>query len=474
MDKKTLTTLAGVMILLIILVFAVDTLMGGLPGSVETLYVQEEGEVAAAESRISRDRAQVENLLAQEKDFLAPFADRESWTPRLDQARQEITEMKAILEERAQPLMAKNDSEDAQMLQDHLYRIRSGRTAALKESGAVAKRAADLIRFKEERPAMVEKALQDFKAMDLSALAALRTTATQASSDWPEKKADITTRMAVFLELELQAAQSHAFVVAENKKSDGEVDFDKLVNHCEALNKGKTSFVQSRDNITSLLGQLYVSWDKILEDMEIREGAEVVFYHTYKLIKVDRENKSASENKVQQVSKELYLRHEKDLGMTLESKAKGFYDFEAVKKTSPPGYNYVGNSHYGRWEQRSGGSFWIFYGQYAFMRNLFWGSSYYHPVSRTSWNGYRTSRDQGRTYYGRDSSGRSQYGSKGTMAQTKYKGSKYTSKGGYAGTQFKRSGGSYRGSKYASKSSRSSSSRSFSSSSRSSRSSGGK
>jgi hypothetical protein len=474
MDKKTLTTLSGVLILLIVLVFAVDSLMGGLPGSVEALYEQESAEVGSAEATLERSRSQVNGLLEREPDFLSPISEREDWRDRLARAAAELKEAKELLAERARPLMEKNDSEDAQMLQDFLYRIRNGRVHAVKEAVAVTRRADDLVRFKEERPAMVEKAMEDFRAMDPSTLAPLKAQAAQAAADWPEKKADIEERMKVFDTLLTQAAESHAFLAEENKKADDEVDFDKLANHCEALEKARIAFLQSRDSLTDLLGQLFVSWDKILADMEIREGYEVDFYHTYKFIKVNREDKTEEETQVQQVSKEFYLRHENDLGMTLESKPKGLYDFEAVKQTTPPGYTYVGNPHYGKWEHRSGGSFWVFYGQYAFMRDLFWGPSYYHPISRTQWEGYRTAREQGRTYYGRDNTGRSVYGSKGTLARTKYAGSKYSTKGGYAGTQFKKSGGSYRGSRYATKSSRSSSSRSFFSGSRSSRSSGGK
>ena len=56
---------------------------------------------------------------------------------------------------------------------------------------------------------------------------------------------------------------------------------------------------------------------------------------------------------------------------------------------------------YGRWEQRGGQSFWVFYGQYALMRDLMgWGG---RTIYRNDYDDYRTSRDQRRPYYGRRS-----------------------------------------------------------------------
>ncbi len=65
-----------------------------------------------------------------------------------------------------------------------------------------------------------------------------------------------------------------------------------------------------------------------------------------------------------------------------------------------PGSHLVGNPRYGEWRQGSGGSFWQFYGQYALMRDLFFGpSTYYHRdwYPNRGWSYYG---DVGRHYYG--------------------------------------------------------------------------
>ena len=81
MDRKTMMTLVGGIVALMILVVAVDSLMGGLPGTVRTLYEQETSELEAAGARLSQDRKKVEALVSRESDFLKAIEVREVWWP---------------------------------------------------------------------------------------------------------------------------------------------------------------------------------------------------------------------------------------------------------------------------------------------------------------------------------------------------------------------------------------------------------
>jgi hypothetical protein len=71
------------------------------------------------------------------------------------------------------------------------------------------------------------------------------------------------------------------------------------------------------------------------------------------------------------------------------------------KSAQGAGSHLVGNPRYGSWQRNSSGqSFWVFYGQYALMRDLFFrrGPYYYsdwYPNRRWSYYG-----DVGRNYYG--------------------------------------------------------------------------
>ncbi len=84
------------------------------------------------------------------------------------------------------------------------------------------------------------------------------------------------------------------------------------------------------------------------------------------------------------------------LGMELANKKNG-----VVSKTvAPAGYSqYVGNPKYGRWTERSGGSFWEFYGKFAFMNSMF--HMFSSPARYGYYNDYRRNyASSGRTYRG--------------------------------------------------------------------------
>ena len=130
----------------------------------------------------------------------------------------------------------------------------------------------------------------------------------------------------------------------------------------------------------------------LLEDMREEGRFFTDYYHKYKVIQGDRQRVTAWI----EVPESVYRKYESFLGMALAAKSD-----KGVNNTPhPAGYHYVGNPNYGRWDNRGGSSFWVFYGQYALMRDLMgWGG---RSIQQADYNDYRTSRDRGRPYYGRN------------------------------------------------------------------------
>ena len=164
----------------------------------------------------------------------------------------------------------------------------------------------------------------------------------------------------------------------------------------------------------------------ILYDMDYDEAADK-YQHQYRVI-YQPEGKDTLLEKTTDwlpVSASYFDEHVNDMGMALVTKTDGVVE----KKTSPPGYNnYVGNEKYGHWERRSdGSSFWAFYGQYAFMRSMFGYG--YGPIYYGGWNDYRRNyAPYGRTYYGRNSNGGTQFGTGGTHTSQTNTASRWSSK----------------------------------------------
>jgi hypothetical protein len=183
--------------------------------------------------------------------------------------------------------------------------------------------------------------------------------------------------------------------------------------------------------------------DKVIIDMRSTSG---VYALKYKIIT----NGKSVETNWTTVDKATYTKHKEHLGMTVYSKPAGVLPEDATVIASPPGYNYVGNQRYGRWDRRNGQSFWVFYGQYSLMRDVFWGRGMYRPIYRSEYRGYRSNIRSRRAYYG----AKKQYGTAKAIKSPKYSKSSYAKKrassGGYSGSKYsgsKRSGG-YRGSRY--------------------------
>ncbi len=167
---------------------------------------------------------------------------------------------------------------------------------------------------------------------------------------------------------------------------------------------------------------VYPQYSVVLEDMDKSGTFFKSYHHRYKILYGEEpsgeqvpENPAAGEPAAgepaagepglafrtgmrdwTEVSRKFYDRHQPLLGMVVLAKGE---DGKTAQSNYPPGYQYVGNSRYGRWRtDRRGSSFWEFYGKYALFSTLLGGSS--RPIYRSDYDSYRSYRGQGRPYYG--------------------------------------------------------------------------
>ncbi len=103
----------------------------------------------------------------------------------------------------------------------------------------------------------------------------------------------------------------------------------------------------------------------------------------------------------------LVERYEAYVGMVVASKTSDG-KLSGYGQAHPPFYQHVGHRPYGFW---SPGGFWIWYGQYSFMRNMLGR----HQISRRDYGSYVGSRSRGRPYYGPLVRGRPTFGARGSV-----------------------------------------------------------
>ncbi|MFQ5796082.1 MAG: hypothetical protein ACE5JP_13680 [Candidatus Bipolaricaulia bacterium] len=136
-------------------------------------------------------------------------------------------------------------------------------------------------------------------------------------------------------------------------------------------------------------------------------------YHKYKLIN----GTQVEETDWVEVDEEDFEDYFDSLGMTIVTKPYGHYEEERLEEATPPGMEYVGNPQYGEWRRDDEGrSFWLWYGQYAFMRTLLWGPGFYRPYYHSDWRTWHTDYRGRRPYYGTDVNNPT-YGTRGSTVQ---------------------------------------------------------
>ena len=156
----------------------------------------------------------------------------------------------------------------------------------------------------------------------------------------------------------------------------------------------------------------------ILHDMDAEGTFSYTYYHQYQLIVGNDENIESELTEWIEVSEEEFNKYVNDMGMEIAARDS---TGTLTKSVAPPGYNnYIGNRRYGSWHSSGGQSFWVFYGQYAFMSSMFRLATW--PVNRGYYDGWRGSTG---TYYG---PGGTYYGTSSAYNQTRNTSSTWNSK----------------------------------------------
>jgi hypothetical protein len=474
-DKKaTYLIFAAVLMGMLILVL----ISRGLNESTKALYDVEAGSINKNEGALRKDLQAIEQALVQHAPL---FTDVQPlWKPLMAQATEKMGAARQHLEKAGTWVEADDDALSDQIVAE-ITALKKETTYARSVVNVIRKEVVRRTDFAQHRAARVAAAGEKMSSLTPDALEPLRLKVEAASADWPNQRTYLETELADLREASTRAAPYLARIQEENAKPEAQINWPRLISDVTDLETIAESADGRRRNLLSECDQLYVSWDKILTDMEIEEGAEVTFFHTYKKVTVavkDAAGESVSHTEKTErvkVDKATFEKYKKDLGMVVASKPLGKFDREAEQTPQPAGYGYMcpssqQHNRYGEWRRdENGASFWSWYGKYAFMSALFGGlrGRVYAPY----YDDYRYHRSRGQTYYGsggsvfgrggsrgiggtgsllRNGTGQ-RYGTGGSETRKTYGNtSKYLRTGGFKSSRYVRSGGSYRGSRYSS------------------------
>jgi hypothetical protein len=457
---KFLAVLLGV--LMVAILFAG---LDGLPREVRAQISTERSALDAAKAQLAADKDEVTREVAADPALFQGVMASRQWPGQLAQDDAVLQSAARDMDELTR-LDKANKKSDRQRVESLLLHERGLREQAVNGAGAVRKDAAHWVDMKKRLPETVQAMDRDYKTIHSFDFTPVVSTVQKAEGDWPQKKADLESRLATMKaaiaqddELWNRTADSRKAAAAGDL---AHVEFGSLISAADALHTSAADLPAKATEVKALTGQLYNSWDKMLVDMETRGiGADRSYDQKIRTVTTHLADASAktgevtSDEKWVVVPQSTYKAEEKDLGMAIEHKAAGQYDSEADRVPQPAGFAYiappsVGSNQYGYWNHSGGQSFWVFYGQYALLRDLLWNHNY-RPLPPYEYDGYYSSRRMGQTYYGRDeAAGGSRYGTAGSATKERYSGSSYAKSGGFKDSQFASKSGGYRDSKFSS------------------------
>jgi hypothetical protein len=463
MSRSQLRIAAVILIVLIVVVAA--SALDHLPGSLRAQIDAERAALATAQTQLGTTRSQVAGEVQSDPDLFNALPFGQQWPDHFSQAENELRSASRDVDDLVR-LEKRNRHSDKQEVETLLSHEKKFRTQALADASGVQNDAAHWIDASSHLPQQIPGMERNYQAIHAFDLAPVTAAVQRAETDWPEKKSDLEARLASERAIVTQAdAQWQSTAEARRKAAAGTLsgaDAAALLGVEDSLETSAADLPKKADELKTLSSQLYISWDKLLVDMRARgEGNAREYDQQIRTVRTRLADAAAKTGDVSSdeqwaiVPKSTYDAMRNDLGMAIEHKPAGKFDYESEHVAQPAGMAYVappsqGSNQYGYWDHRDGRDFWVFYGQYALLRDLL-SNHDYRPFDRYEWEDYRNYHNRGQTYYGHDSSSDApKYGSQGTATQSRYSSSSYAQSGGFRDSQYASKSGGYRDSQYAS------------------------
>lgn len=449
MSKGGLRFLATVLTtgILVVPFLGLDDLPRGLQRSIDA----ERKAYTEARATIQRARGSVEQDLRAEPALFRAHSMNTVFPERLRKAEGSLAaadrDMAALA--RLREANRRGDRAEAERL---LKQEQSERSAAQSEATAIEAEARRWVDLKRNLPQTLEQMRADADALRAADLSQVTGVVQKAQIDWPEKKADLQSRLDALRAMPGEAERIWQQTEPQRRLAAAgdyaNLDAGALISGVVSLHNARAALPARTEELRSLAGQLYDSWDKVLVDLDTEGmGGSRAYREKIRTIRTHYDAPGTKDPRVStneqwvEVSRPQYAAVEKNLGMAIEHKAAGRYDTEAERTAQPPGFAYMAppgqeRNQYGYWDHRGGQSFWVWYGQYALMRDLLFNRDYRAPDTR-EWENYRSSQRRGQTYYGRDETTQApRYGTTGSATQSRYSGSTYARRGGFSDSKY--------------------------------------
>ena len=413
MDRRSLGALAVILILLMVIVASAG--LDNLPRQLHQSVTAATAHLPADRTALDQNRAFIERAVHDEPVLFQTKAAL--WHARLDQDRSRLDASAANLAS-LQQLAKTNRRTDSAKVEKSLAEFDSLRKGAVSDASQVHDEAQRWLDDKHALPKRLDAMRASYDALNTFDIDAATATVHKAMTDWPDKRADLESRVDGLKKLqsdgrEVWESSAKLRSAAEENQLAGP-DYASLFSAADRLDSLAHQLPDSVGPLNALAGQLYVSWNKQLADLDeedLREKLRIV--RTRFPDATLTGGQTTTEEKWQPVDRAQFRDARREVGMTIEHKPAGKYDSEAEHSVQPPAFAYIappGQSNaYGGWTS----GVWHWLPEYLILSQLLHASR--GPVLLNDYEAYRSARSRGEIFYGRNDEFRPRWSPRGGL-----------------------------------------------------------
>src|ERR1700689_2137634 len=311
---------------IVLAVMAVVPFLGldDLPRSTRSAIDSERSALASAAAKVQRAKDQVGSELQSDADIFRSVPASQQWPVTLAGA-QTVLQSANRDAQQLDALEKQNRRGDRQEAEKLLADERQLRTSALRQATSVQNEASHWVDLKRHLPDDLQQMARDYQTIHTFDLTALDTTVQPAETDWPQKKPDLDARAASVKQLEARGEQIWQSSAEERRLAAANdfahLNFGALGSDADALKAAAADLPRQSNEIATLTGQLYTSWDKLLVDMRQHGHTDEQEIRTVTTPLPDATAKpgaTTSDDRWVEVSRSAYQAMRNDLGMAIE------------------------------------------------------------------------------------------------------------------------------------------------------------
>lgn len=477
MNRRSLGIIAIVLVLLMVIIATAG--LDNLPRQLRSQVTAANTKLNADRTAYEQNRQWIEQEIRTEPDLFGTKAA--AWRMQLDQDRNKLAAAATALAA-LQPIVKANRRADADKVTRGLSEFETSARQPLDDEAQIRTEAEHWLTWKRELPQRADAMRASYDTVKSFDFAAATPTVQKAMTDWPAKKDDLQSRLDALKKVQADGEQvwdSAAPLRAKiEDKQLAAFDYAAFFTDADKLDADAKQLKSESSSLNTLAGQLYTSWDRVVENVEHHNGYEEkirTVRTTYPDATLANGQVSTDDQWVN-IDKAQFREAQRSIGMDTAHKPAGKYDSEAENVVQPAQYAYMAppgqSNHYGSWVN----GVWQWLPAYLILSHAL--HTWHGPVTIGDYDAYRYARQRGEIFYGRNDEFRPHWGGSGGIFRRSipvpssrpyvsggssgdstgqgwyherpkpsfgsgggFGGSKYQSRGGFAGSKYQSRGG---------------------------------